>query len=43
MGATSMNPAIVIRDETDADVSTITEVTVAAFKANGRQGAAEEG
>lgn len=28
-----MNPAIVIRNETDADVSTITEVTVAAFKA----------
>ena len=27
-----MNPAIVIRNETDADVSTITEVTVAAFK-----------
>jgi putative acetyltransferase len=29
---TSMNPAIIIRNETDADVSTITEVTVAAFK-----------
>ena len=27
-----MNPAIIIRNETDADVSTITEVTVAAFK-----------
>jgi putative acetyltransferase len=27
-----MNPAIVIRNETDADISTITEVTVAAFK-----------
>jgi len=27
-----MNPAIVIRDETDADVNAITEVTVAAFK-----------
>ncbi|MBI5076153.1 MAG: N-acetyltransferase [Nitrospirae bacterium] len=27
-----MNPAIVIRNETDADASTITEVTVAAFK-----------
>ena len=27
-----MDPAIVIRDETDADVSTIAEVTVAAFK-----------
>lgn len=27
-----MNPKIVIRDETDADVSAITEVTVAAFK-----------
>jgi len=26
-----MNPALVIRNETDADVSTITEVTVAAF------------
>lgn len=29
---TSMNPAIIIRNETDADVSTITEVTVAAFR-----------
>lgn len=29
---TSMNPAIIIRNETDADVSTITEVTVEAFK-----------
>jgi putative acetyltransferase len=28
---TSMNPAIVIRNETAADVSTIPEVTVAAF------------
>ena len=27
-----MNPKIVIRDETDADVGAITEVTVAAFK-----------
>jgi putative acetyltransferase len=27
-----MNPAIVIRNETDADASTITEVSVAAFK-----------
>jgi len=27
-----MNPAILIRNETYADVSTITEVTVAAFK-----------
>ena len=27
-----MNPAIIIRSETDADVSAITEVTVAAFK-----------
>jgi len=27
-----MSPAITIRNETDADVSTITEVTVAAFK-----------
>src|SRR5512134_4128790 len=27
-----MKPAIIIRNETDADVSTITEVTVAAFK-----------
>ena len=27
-----MNPAIVIRNETDADVSAISEVTVAAFK-----------
>ena len=27
-----MNPKIVIRNETDADVSTITEVTIAAFK-----------
>ena len=27
-----MNPKIVIRSETDADVSAITEVTVAAFK-----------
>jgi putative acetyltransferase len=27
-----MNPAIVIRNETDADLSTITEVTIAAFK-----------
>ena len=27
-----MNPAIIIRNETDADVSAITEVTVAAFK-----------
>lgn len=27
-----MNPAIIIRNETDADVSTITEVTVAAFR-----------
>jgi putative acetyltransferase len=27
-----MNPKIVIRSETDADVSTISEVTVAAFK-----------
>jgi putative acetyltransferase len=27
-----MNPKIIIRDETDADVSAITEVTVAAFK-----------
>jgi putative acetyltransferase len=27
-----MNPAIVIRNETDADVSTITKVTIAAFK-----------
>jgi putative acetyltransferase len=29
---TSVNPVIVIRNETDADVSTITAVTVAAFK-----------
>jgi len=29
---TSRNPAIIIRSETDADVSIITEVTVAAFK-----------
>ncbi len=28
-----MNPNIVIRSETDADVSAITEVTVAAFRA----------
>jgi putative acetyltransferase len=27
-----MNPAILIRNETDADVNAITEVTVAAFK-----------
>ena len=27
-----MNPAIIIRNETDADISIITEVTVAAFK-----------
>jgi putative acetyltransferase len=27
-----MNPKILIRNETDADVSAITEVTVAAFK-----------
>jgi len=27
-----MNPKIVIRSETDADVGVITEVTVAAFK-----------
>ena len=27
-----MNPKIVIRNETDADVGTITEVTIAAFK-----------
>ena len=27
-----MNPKIVIRSETDADVSAITDVTVAAFK-----------
>jgi hypothetical protein len=27
-----MNPKIVIRSETDADVSAISEVTVAAFK-----------
>jgi len=27
-----MNPAILIRNETDADISTITEVTAAAFK-----------
>ena len=29
---TSMNPAIIFRNETDADVSIITDVTVAAFK-----------
>ena len=29
---TSRNPAIIIRSETDADVSIITEITVAAFK-----------
>jgi len=27
-----MNPAIIIRKEKDADISTITEVTAAAFK-----------
>ena len=27
-----MNPAITVRDETDADVRTITEVTVKAFE-----------
>ena len=30
-----MNQKILIRDETDADVAAITEVTIAAFKADG--------
>jgi putative acetyltransferase len=33
-----MNPKIVIRSETDADVSAISEVTVAAFKTLGAKG-----